>query len=257
MHNGGLVGAGLFRCRKTDIVTHQKRRRHQHDAQTQDPGTDGKTDFQIFGVAALAVALGQELDLFAQRIVQHAAYGIHLQASALQTVEQHLLVWLGACGQLDIVDQQGKAIVDQQATTLDAKAAQIGSRQETLEANQKELQTRIEGFKADKELVKADYAAAKATAQIGETVTGIQKDGLSAAKAVGRITEATKELEARGDALSELIQSGALEDAFNPGQSPLDRKALSMARTQAVNLDIERLRKQLGKGTTTKKEKVN
>lgn len=141
-----------------------------------------------------------------------------------------------------------KAMVDQQASDLDTQAASIGMRQNELEANAKELETRIAGFKSEKEMIKARHAAAKATAQIGETVTGIAKDGRNAAKAVGRITEATEELEARGEALSELIQTGALEDAFNPGQSPLDRKALQMARNEAVESDMARLRKQLGEG---------
>jgi phage shock protein A len=138
-----------------------------------------------------------------------------------------------------------KAIVDQQVVALDTQAAEIGQRQVTLEANQRELQTRIEGFKAEKEMIKARHAAAKANAQIGETVTGIAKDGREAQKAVGRITEATEQLEARGDALSELIQSGALEDVFNPGQSPLDRQALEMARNESVEADLAKLQKQL------------
>ena len=141
-----------------------------------------------------------------------------------------------------------KALVDQQVLELETRAASIAERQVALEANQRELQTRIEGFKAEKEMIKARHAAAKATAQIGETVTGIAKDGREAQKAVGRITEATEQLEARGDALSELIQSGALEDAFNPGQSPLDRQALEMARDDAVQADLEKLRKQIGNG---------
>lgn len=141
-----------------------------------------------------------------------------------------------------------KAIVDQQANELDAQAASIGTRQVALEANQRELQTRIEGFKAEKEMIKARHAAAKATAAIGETATGIASDGREAQKAVGRITEATEQLEARGDALSELIQSGALEDVFNPGQSPLDRQALEMARNESVDADLAKLQKQLGKG---------
>lgn len=141
-----------------------------------------------------------------------------------------------------------KALVDQQANELDARAVSIAARQQELEVNQRELETRIEGFKADKEMLKARHAAAKATASIGETVTGIAEKGREAQKAVGRITEATEEAEARGDALSELIQSGALEDAFNPGQSPLDRRSLEMARNEAVDADLARLRKQLGKG---------
>lgn len=147
---------------------------------------------------------------------------------------------------------QRKALVDQQTNSLDEQAASIGSRQLELEANQRELETRINAFKAEKEMIKARHAAAKATAQIGETVTGIAKDGREATKAVGRITEATEELEARGDALSELIQSGALEDAFNPGQSPLDRRALEMARNDAVNADLDRLKKQIGAGVAVK-----
>ena len=144
-----------------------------------------------------------------------------------------------------------KAMVDQQATELDSQAQSIGNRQLALEQNQKELETRINAFKAEKEMIKARHAAAKATAQIGETVTGIAKDGREATKAVGRITEATEELEARGEALSELIQSGALEDAFNPGQSPLDRRALEMERSEAVDADLARLRKQIGQGEDT------
>lgn len=143
-----------------------------------------------------------------------------------------------------------KALVDQQVLDLDQQAAAIGQRQVALEANQRELQTRIEGFKAEKEMIKARHAAAKATVLVGETATGIAKDGREAMKAVGRITEATEDMEARGTALSELIQSGALEDVFNPGQSPLDRQALEMSRSDAVESDLAKLKKQIEAGDT-------
>jgi phage shock protein A len=142
-----------------------------------------------------------------------------------------------------------KALVAQQLSALLAQESSIAERHSTLEENQRELETRIHAFKAEKEVIKARYAAAEANAQIGETVTGISKNAMSAAKAVGRITEATEELEARGDAISELIQTGSLEDVFNPGQSPLDRRALEMARNEAVEGDLERLRKQIGAGS--------
>jgi phage shock protein A len=178
----------------------------------------------------------------------------------LQLVEkartETLTLESNAVGFLNAGDEQSareslerKAAVSQQLVQLESQAAGISIRQKALEDNQRELETRISAFKAEKEVIKARYSAAQATARIGETVTGISKDAREATKAVGRITEQTEELEARGDALSELIQGGSLEDVFNPGQSPLDRRALEMARNEAVENDLARLRKQIGQGT--------
>jgi phage shock protein A len=138
-----------------------------------------------------------------------------------------------------------KAIAVQQGDHMRAQLTEVEAQQLELEANQRELETRIESFKSEKELIKAKFSAAEARARIGETVTGINEEALAVTKSVERLRGRTEELEARGDGIQELIQSGALTDVFNPGQTELDRAALELQRTNSVDADLERLKKQL------------
>ena len=73
LQDGGLVGARLFGGGQADIVAHQQGGGDQQDAQGKHRRADGEGDFQIFDVAAMAVALGQQPGALAQHPKQSPA----------------------------------------------------------------------------------------------------------------------------------------------------------------------------------------
>jgi phage shock protein A len=138
-----------------------------------------------------------------------------------------------------------KAYVTQQVEAFSTELTNIEEMQVNLEGTTRELESRIENFAAEKEVLKARLTAAQATASVGETMTGISKEALNVGAVVGRLNERADELEAKGDALQELVASGTLEDVFNPNSTPLDRASAQLERSNAVAADLARLKKQL------------
>lgn len=138
-----------------------------------------------------------------------------------------------------------KAYVDQQLTSLQADLDEIDGRQDELEATKKDLDRMVAQFSAQKEALKGRHAAAKATAEIAETMTGISENAMDVGQTVGRMRERTDQLEARAAGIKELMSSGALDNMFTPGQTAFDRSISEIERKSAVDADLDRLKKQL------------
>lgn len=138
-----------------------------------------------------------------------------------------------------------KAYVDQELASLQTDLSEVDARQEELSATKKDLDRLLRQFAAQKEALKGRHAAAKATAEIAETMTGISESAMNVGQTVGRMRERTDQLEARAAGIQELMSSGALENMFTPGQTTLDRSVSEIERKSAVDADLDRLRKQL------------
>ena len=138
-----------------------------------------------------------------------------------------------------------KAFVDQQLMPLQAEIAQVDNRQQALTATIKEMEVRVQQFMTKKEVMKASHSAAKAQVAIAEEFTGISKDAANIGRTVARLEESTEQLEARSAGMNELMSSGALDDMITPGATALDRSAAALERSQTVDADLERLKRQL------------
>jgi phage shock protein A len=138
-----------------------------------------------------------------------------------------------------------KAYVDEQLIGLQSQLAKVTEDQEGLEETSRQLEVRVKQFGAQKEVMKASHAVAKASVEVGELVTGISKDASSAGRTIGRMEERTEQLEARASGIKELMASGALDDAFTPGSTSLERAGTELKRKASVDADMERLRKTL------------
>lgn len=149
-----------------------------------------------------------------------------------------------------------KAQLAQQAEDLRVKLEQVAAKRQELEATKKQLDVEVANFQSTKEVMKAEHTAAKATAQIAETVTGIGGKAMNIGRTVGRLRESTEQLEARGEGIQALMSSGALKNALNPGQTPLDLSAAKMERDTQVEADLARLKKQLGPAETQEPAKT-
>jgi phage shock protein A len=109
------------------------------------------------------------------------------------------------------------------------------------------LQAKVEAFRTRKETIKASYTAAEAQTHISEAVSGISEEMGDVGMAMQRAEDKTARMQARAQALDELIDSGALEDATLPaGQRDDIQAALDAARdTGGVERELAALKGQL------------
>jgi phage shock protein A len=145
-----------------------------------------------------------------------------------------------------------KAAAQLQLQGLDEQVKQLQDQQEKLVAGQQTLETRIEGFRSTKEVLKAQYSAAEAQVKIGEAATGIGRGMEDTGAAIQRAKEKTEELQARASAIDELTTSGALEDYTAGGQTALDRELAQISTTSQVDSDLARLKAEVGAGGASK-----
>jgi phage shock protein A len=145
-----------------------------------------------------------------------------------------------------------KVGVQQQLQDLDRQAQELEAQQHKLVENERTLSTRIESFRSEKEVIKAQYSAAEAQVKIGEAATGIGDQMQNTGRAVQRAREKTEEMQARGQAMDELIASGTLEDVTSGGTTQLDRELAQIASQSEVEKELEKMKAEVGAGAGQK-----
>src|SRR6476469_334548 len=114
-----------------------------------------------------------------------------------------------------------------------------------------DVQTKIEQFRSQKEIIKAQYSAAEAQVRIGEAATGISTQMSDVGAAVQRAKDKTLDMQARADAIDELTQAGALED-FTSSSDDIDRQLAQIQQGGQVDAELEQLKSELGQGSPQK-----
>ena len=145
-----------------------------------------------------------------------------------------------------------KVGVQQQLQDLDRQTQELEAQQQKLVENERTLSTRIESFRSEKEVIKAQYSAAEAQVKIGEAATGIGDQMQNTGQAVQRAREKTEEMQARGQAMDELIASGTLEDVTSGGNTQLDRELAQIASQSEVEKELEKMKAEVGTGAGQK-----
>src|SRR5215210_4599173 len=139
-----------------------------------------------------------------------------------------------------------KVGVQTQLQDLDRQTQELEAQQEKLVENERTLSARIESFRSEKEVIKAQYSAAEAQVKIGEAATGIGDQMANTGQAVQRAREKTEEMQARGQAMDELIASGTLEDVTSGGNTQLDRELAQIASQSEVEKELEKMKAEVG-----------
>jgi phage shock protein A len=118
-------------------------------------------------------------------------------------------------------------------------------------SSEKQLSAKIEAFRSQKEVIKAQYSAAEASVRIGEAATGIGEQMADTGLAIQRAKDKTEQMTARAAAVEELVESGALED-FTSDQTQLDRELAQISTTSQVDDELAALKGELGTGAEKK-----
>ena len=161
-----------------------------------------------------------------------------LQAQAQQALQQQredlarvaLTRAQGAQAQLDGLNQQ---------------IVQLKQQEQNLEVMAQKLQAKVEAFRTQKETIKAQYTAAQASTKIGESVTGLSEQMADVSMMVDRAQEKTAQMQARAEAVNQLLDTGVL-DQIGPGQTDdLDRQLSAGQTDAAVELQLAAMKQQL------------
>jgi phage shock protein A len=139
-----------------------------------------------------------------------------------------------------------KSAIQGQLGDLQTQYQSLQADEEKLTQASQRLQAKVEAFRTQKETIKATYTAAEAQTRIGEAVSGISEEMGDVGMAVQRAQDKTAQMQARAGAIDELMASGALDDVTGPPRDDIQAELDSMRGGQNVELELERLKGELG-----------
>ena len=177
---------------------------------------------------------------------------IELQEQQLQHTAEHLQDQAKAAlaqGNEELAREalSRKAAAQTQIDSLDTQRQQLAEEQQKLEETLAKLQQRVNAFRSQKEVLKAQYTAAKAESDIGATAAGISTSFSDTGADIQRATDKIATMQARAEAVDELLQSGVLEDVG--GQTDDIQKELDEAGSAAeVDKELAALKAEIGPG---------
>ncbi len=177
---------------------------------------------------------------------------IELQEQQLQHTVDHLQDQAKAAlaqGKEDLAREAlaRKAAAQAQIDGMEPQRQQLGEEQDKLEHTLAALQQRVNTFRTQKEVLKAQYTAAKAESSVGETAAGISKTFGDSGGELQRAQDKIAQMQARADAVDELLQSGVLEDVG--GDTDDIQKELDEAGSAAeVDKELAALKAEIGPG---------
>jgi phage shock protein A len=138
-----------------------------------------------------------------------------------------------------------KALVQGQLRGLDDQIAQLEEQQHALVSQEQEMSRKVDSFRTQKEVIKAQYSAAEAQVRIGEATTGLSEELSDIGAATQRAHDRIEQMQARAAAVEELVSSGALDDLSAPGTTDLDRQIAALSADSQVESELAQIRAEL------------
>ncbi|HEX6818412.1 MAG TPA: PspA/IM30 family protein [Ktedonobacterales bacterium] len=136
-----------------------------------------------------------------------------------------------------------KAGLQSQLATFDQQIVQLKDQQQKFVAMEQRLSARVESFRTQKEMVKAQYGAAQAQVRIQEAATGISEEMSDVNLAVERAQDKVLQMQARAQAMDELTTSGTLPELGSG--DPLDRQLAALSSQSEVDKQLAALKSQM------------
>jgi phage shock protein A len=137
-----------------------------------------------------------------------------------------------------------------QLQSYEQQIAQLHAQEEKLINMERTVSSRVEAFRTQKEMVKAQYNAAQAQVKINETVAGISDEMSEMNLAMQRAQDKVLSMQARANAMETLIEQGTLSEQGLPGAGgdTLDRELQQIASQQNVEAQLQAMKQQLQLG---------
>jgi len=138
---------------------------------------------------------------------------------------------------------QRKQVAMQQLQDLDLRIAGLEQEQTRLTEAEQRLKAKVEAFRTQKEVIKAEYSAAEAQVRIGESLGGLSEEMADVGASIDRAQQKTEQMRARASAIDELTQVGVLEDFTGTDQVSSELARLTAA--QNVDEELQALKQRL------------
>ena len=180
---------------------------------------------------------------------------IELQEQQLQHSVDHLNDQAKAAlaqGKEDLAREalNRKAAAQQQVAGLDSQRQELTEHEQKMEQTLSALQQRVNNFRSQKEVMKAQYTAASAETSVNESAAGISTTFGDAGAELQRAQDKIANMQARAGAMDELLQSGVLEDVG--GSTDDIQKELDEAGQSAeVDKELAALKAQIASSSPT------
>src|SRR6266487_1136908 len=138
-----------------------------------------------------------------------------------------------------------------QINGYEQQLAQLRAQEEKLVNMERTISARVETFRTQKEMVKAQYNAAQAQVKINETITGISEEMTEMNLAMQRAQDKVLTMQARANAMDALIEQGTLGDQGLLGTGsgdPLERELQQISAQQNVEDQLQAMKQQMQLG---------
>jgi phage shock protein A len=145
-----------------------------------------------------------------------------------------------------------------QINSYEQQLAQLKEQEEKLLTMERTISARVEAFRTQKEMVKAQYNAAQAQVKINETITGISEEMSEMNLAMQRAQDKVLTMQARANAMETLIDQGALgeQGMLGAGSSDtLDRELQKISTEQNVEAQLQAMKQRLQLGGPNAQQK--
>jgi phage shock protein A len=140
---------------------------------------------------------------------------------------------------------QRKETLVVQINSYEQQLAQLKTQEEKLINMERTVSGRIDAFRTQKEMVKAQYSAAQAQVKINETLTGISQEMTEMNLAMQRAQDKVLSMQSRANAMEALIEQGML----GPGSGDtLDRELQKISVEQNVETQLQAMKQRLQLG---------
>jgi phage shock protein A len=142
---------------------------------------------------------------------------------------------------------QRKEALVVQLNAYEQQIAQLRAQEEKLINMERTVSARVEAFRTQKEMVKAQYNAAQAQVKITEAVTGISQEMNEMNLAMQRAQDKVLSMQARANAMETMIEQGTLSEQglLGAGGDTLDHELQQIAAQQNVEAQLQAMKRQL------------
>jgi phage shock protein A len=175
---------------------------------------------------------------------------IELQEQQLQHTADHLDDQAKAAlgqGREDLAREalSRKSAAQQQIDAFEVQRQELAEQEAKLGQALAQLQERVNHFRSQKEVMKAQYTAAQASAAVNAEAAGISSDFGDTGEALARAQDKIATMQARAGALDELLQSGVLEDVGGDADDDIQKELDEAGAAADVDRQLAALKAQL------------
>ncbi len=167
------------------------------------------------------------------------------QADALEKEAKQAL----AAGREDLAKTalERKQGLVQQLDGLQQQVTGLQGEQDKLTQAEQRLVAKVDSFRNQKEVIKAQYSAAQASVKIGEAATGLSEEMADVGLTMQRAQDRTDAMRARASAIDELVNQGTLQDSLQPSD-PVAAELGKISAKAGVESDLARLKAEMSSG---------